>query len=42
MHANPRRLHTSTGTATSRIRAFALAKLAPALFLAALGDAPAT
>jgi uncharacterized protein (TIGR02677 family) len=44
MHANLRRLHTSTGTATSRTRALALAKacatscLAPALFLAALGD----
>jgi uncharacterized protein (TIGR02677 family) len=46
MHANLRRLHTSTGTATSRTRALALAKvcatsdLAPALFLAALGDHP--
>jgi uncharacterized protein (TIGR02677 family) len=46
MHANLRRLHTSTGTATSRIRALALARacatsdLAPALFLAALGDHP--
>ncbi len=44
MHANLRRLHTSTGTATSRARALALAHacatsdLAPALFLAALGD----
>jgi uncharacterized protein (TIGR02677 family) len=46
MHANLRRLHTSTGTATSRARALALARacaasdLAPALFLAALGDHP--
>jgi len=44
MHANLRRLHTSTGTATSRARALSLAKacnqsqLAPSLFLAALGD----
>ena len=46
MHANLRRLHSSTGTATSRARALALARacatsdLAPALFLAALGDHP--
>jgi uncharacterized protein (TIGR02677 family) len=46
MHANLRRLHTSAGTATSRTRALALARacattdLAPALFLAALGDHP--
>ena len=46
MHANLRRLHTSSGTATSRARALALARacatsdLAPALFLAALGDHP--
>ena len=46
MHANLRRLHTSTGTATSRTRALALATacatsdLAPALFMAALGDHP--
>ncbi|HVA61832.1 MAG TPA: DUF2397 family protein [Mycobacteriales bacterium] len=44
MHANLRRLHTSSGTATSRARALSLAKachssdLAPALFLVALGD----
>jgi uncharacterized protein (TIGR02677 family) len=46
MHANLRRLHTTSGTATSRARAIALARacaasdLAPALFLAALGDHP--
>ena len=46
MHANLRRLHSSTGAATSRARALALARacassdLAPALFLAALGDHP--
>lgn len=46
MHANLRRLHTSSGTATSRARAIALARacaasdLAPALFLAAVGDHP--
>lgn len=44
MHVNLRRLHTSTGTATSRARALSLAKacyrseLAPSLFLASLGD----
>ena len=46
MHINLRRLHSSSGTATSRSRALALAKacarseLAPSLFLAALGDHP--
>jgi len=46
MHANLRRLHSSAGAATSRARALALARacatsdLAPALFLAALGDHP--
>jgi hypothetical protein len=47
MHANLRRLHSSSGQATSRVRALAMAKacdasphLAPALFVAALGDHP--
>ncbi|GEL68673.1 DUF2397 domain-containing protein [Myxococcus virescens] len=44
MHVNLRRLHSSSGTATSRSRALALAKacmhptLGPAVLLAALGD----
>jgi uncharacterized protein (TIGR02677 family) len=46
MHANLRRLHSSTGTATSRARALQLAKAAAdptvgtAVLLAALGDHP--
>lgn len=46
MHINLRRLHSSSGTATSRSRAIALAKacmhptLGPAVMLAAVGDHP--
>jgi uncharacterized protein (TIGR02677 family) len=46
MHVNLRRLHSSSGTATSRSRALALAKACTnpvygtAIFLAALGDHP--
>ncbi len=46
MHVNLRRLHTSSGTATSRIRALALARACAhpthgtAVLLAALGDHP--
>lgn len=46
MHANLRRLHTSSSTATGRARALLLARacadpeLGPAVFLAAVGDHP--